>query len=704
MVFNSCGRMYVPQEISLNPRSIRCGYFEESYPYVTLCPTCDNRARSQYPSGWNYFPGDCCSHGVRTGFADLADVQYIIDRGGPDLRRAESGGTVSTRARFCSSCAHDEGWALLTEEQQAGVRCLNCDCVARLDGRGVVVECGPDCLCEDGYCEHCAHGERECGSCSCRCSGCDCMSRECQTCDCGFNPCEECNHRCEDGCTCDDAEFGCSGCGCNVPVNDEGANDYSPLVRSYSTRAEQLLTFMGDPIDNVWFGVELETNVRSGFHYGNLSKATQEALGRDFVILKHDGSIGRGFEIVTAPATLDVHRERWTAFLEQHADRDNQTFRGIDSWDSEQCGMHVHVSKPGDWHVAKMRRFLNDPLNMSQITNLAGRNSSDYARFNTEHAHNMKGAIQYRACLPRDGCGAWQLSTDGKEHVYIKGGCSRGGRHSGGTFNGSRYESLNITNPNTVEIRIFRGTLDPAGFFKNLEFVHALYYYTKDESPVKMTWANFSAWVRANPSDYPALINWLESPVRARPISAARARARLAKRQAASGTKNPTASTETAEHVQRRVTVYNTNSWRGLDGQAQKSGFLVVSPPLPPPNHTYIRKRALSSQEIEQARLYQEALKRDRERRQRIHEREQAELLRVDEERRRRIAAREAEAATLRAQVAARRSAAVATTEASNASSLRVETTDAAMRQALSPEAYATWRSTQRRRHSFGVD
>ena len=46
--------------------------------------------------------------------------------------------------------------------------------------------------------------------------------------------------------------------------------------------------------------------------------------------------------------------------------------------------------------------------------------------------------------------------------------------------NSERYVAINLKNSQTIEIRIFRGTLNFNSFMKNIEFAHALFMYTKE--------------------------------------------------------------------------------------------------------------------------------------------------------------------------------------------------------------------------------
>jgi len=58
----------------------------------------------------------------------------------------------------------------------------------------------------------------------------------------------------------------------------------------------------------------------------------------------------------------------------------------------------------------------------------------------------------------------------------------------------SRYTAINICNTNTIEIRIFRGTLAPGSFFKNIEFCAALFEFTRDNKNTDLN--NFKQFIQ----------------------------------------------------------------------------------------------------------------------------------------------------------------------------------------------------------------
>jgi hypothetical protein len=52
--------------------------------------------------------------------------------------------------------------------------------------------------------------------------------------------------------------------------------------------------------------------------------------------------------------------------------------------------------------------------------------------------------------------------------------------------NSARYVAINLQNYATIEIRIFRGTLNGQSFYKNIEFVYSLFMYTKEHNEISL--------------------------------------------------------------------------------------------------------------------------------------------------------------------------------------------------------------------------
>ena len=178
-----------------------------------------------------------------------------------------------------------------------------------------------------------------------------------------------------------------------------------------------------------FYGVELEVECPDTSDPSRIATQVNEIF-EDFVIIKRDGSLSYGFEIVTCPATLETHRERWPAFFAKMP-------KGLKSFRTLTCGLHVHCSRAPLSHltIGKMLAFINHPSNRAFIELIAQRPSTNYSKFKD------KGIIDARLNDP------------------------------------DRYQALNLCNTDTVEFRLFKGTLRPQSFFKSIEFCDALIHF-----------------------------------------------------------------------------------------------------------------------------------------------------------------------------------------------------------------------------------
>lgn len=214
---------------------------------------------------------------------------------------------------------------------------------------------------------------------------------------------------------------------------------YAGLLNSYHSSRQRGFRVIESP----WFkshrrafGCELEVQVRTGdvnVAVGKVHEAVNHQtleLG-EYCYFERDGSIGTGFEMVTQPAGLDVHADRLGRFLNSP-----ELKRGLRSHEGGACGFHVHVGREflTQSQIYRIQAFLNDVRNESLVRSIARRYDSNYCRYKPHMAkftpHNKH-------------------STE-------------------------RYEALNVTNTETVEFRIFRGSLRYESIMAALEFCNAL--------------------------------------------------------------------------------------------------------------------------------------------------------------------------------------------------------------------------------------
>ena len=263
----------------------------------------------------------------------------------------------------------------------------------------------------------------------------------------------------------------CEGCG-------EGSSSRSNLIHQYSYKPSP--RFFGNDKHNLYFGLELEMEIRSG----NLRESSQYIQSKvgDSIYLKDDSSIGRGgyagFELVSHPLSFG----HWISQMSNLWEgleylRDNEQAR---SWDADNCGIHIHTSRAGFKSGAHTHRWLTLIYkNAPEMMKFAGR-KSDYAKFND----------------------VWQYDEYDRPYFSVKHKLN--GSHT------ERYSAVNTQNEHTLELRFFRGTTKPSGVLSAIELAHASIEYTRDMTlaDVKLgmlKWDWFYDYVETNNGFYPNL-------------------------------------------------------------------------------------------------------------------------------------------------------------------------------------------------------
>lgn len=246
-----------------------------------------------------------------------------------------------------------------------------------------------------------------------------------------------------------------------------------------------LLNYSANPFNyNEWdernaqnalvFGVELEMEPISQHEAGQ--QELIRLLGGSFkrgsgYILKSDGSLSYGVELVTMPFTVEQHKEekalKWNKLLSA-VNRGKARSGRL----TEACGMHIHINKAAlsALTIGKMLVFLNSETLSPLISTIAQRGSGHFCS--------------------RDGA---KKVTDGIKRSE------------------SRYDIMNVSRSHpTCEIRMFRGNLRPERVYKNLEFCHALVQYCRQTSLQDLQdWGNFSRWLVSKRGHYPYLVQFL---------------------------------------------------------------------------------------------------------------------------------------------------------------------------------------------------
>jgi hypothetical protein len=252
-------------------------------------------------------------------------------------------------------------------------------------------------------------------------------------------------HSCDDVIQNDDAnyddeteEYYCNNCYDNIERSSIRNHGYKPDPE-----------FLGNPIDNLYMGVELE--VDDGDEPNRIAKRLTDMT--DDIYCKHDGSLNHGFEIVSHPASLDYHMDDlgWDKIADICKEN------GFKSHETNTCGLHVHVSRKffgqnevtQDLNIAKLILLINrfwdtnvvkfSRRNVNKLYEWARKNELSYDTYDNEYT--MCDKVKY---------------------------CK-----------GNRYQAINLENRNTIEFRIFKGTLNISTLKATLQFVDTICRYAK---------------------------------------------------------------------------------------------------------------------------------------------------------------------------------------------------------------------------------
>ena len=249
--------------------------------------------------------------------------------------------------------------------------------------------------------------------------------------------------------------------GCYVENDYVHSYDYTPDFRVFGrSRAGQETA--------TTFGVELEVEYREADWQQANTRLQELWTDKDVTFLKSDGSLSSGVEAVSHPMTLayakeNINREALASLSEY----------GVRSWKTSTCGIHIHIGRDTFLNHSHLARFMIlFTRSKEQIVKLAGRETSQWASFELNYNESMvKQAF-------------------GKQHPD------------------TRYRAINLTNRNTVEVRVFRGSLNGDTIIAHMELLAAMIEYTREQRnivgmSVSLTWTQFRGWLFLNRQQYP---------------------------------------------------------------------------------------------------------------------------------------------------------------------------------------------------------
>lgn len=277
-----------------------------------------------------------------------------------------------------------------------------------------------------------------------------------------------------------------------------------PLVGSYhhaKSLVKKLPTVTGGEYSGVTVGIEIEMEnsnheLRFDAHARELKNRLDAAMPPAWAAMKkkpryaffeRDGSVNFGFEMVTAYGDPEVHRHFISrAFGPDTPDGKLPFARKLHAFDAESsCGIHVHLTKPETvTHAVKLQAFFNDPEHRRLVRAVARRYSGNYSKYDENRTAAGSRAITKTAI-------ANVKRSYGKD-VDMKTAVKYAAEMVG---NGDRYQVVNMTGKNTVEIRAFKSSMLPTTILACMEFSVMAWLYTRDVKAVDMKIDHFLDYI-----------------------------------------------------------------------------------------------------------------------------------------------------------------------------------------------------------------
>ena len=334
------------------------------------------------------------------------------------------------------------------------IRCADCDTIVF---KGDAVE-----ISDDYYCSDCIT--------TCCCCGAIVPKSEVYTvADSGDEYCRNCYEN--ETYTCDDCgthfRYGDSLMQINgYSYCDDCKDNHRSLIDDYHTMKESGdIEFYGteDRSQTPYIGFELEVDANDYIDRNAVVSIIKDKFG-DFFHYENDGSLNKGWENISQPASLNYH----LSIMDKYAWMFNVLKeQGLKSHDTNTCGFHVHLDrkyfgKSEDTAIAKLlyifEKFRPELMKFSRRTESEAESWAQKRKFNGTNKSWIKKTVK-----------------DSKHY------CD----HS------ERYYAVNLTNDDTVEIRLWKGTLNIETFEATLKFTARLGELCKTVSAVELSKMTF---------------------------------------------------------------------------------------------------------------------------------------------------------------------------------------------------------------------
>ena len=251
----------------------------------------------------------------------------------------------------------------------------------------------------------------------------------------------------------------CSHCGERIWRDDNAGDESTPLCQDCYDRHYTNCHNCGDiiRISQTYYACESDGNAAEVMSIANGS-------GLENLYCKHDGSLDDGFEMVTHPMTLAYHQSEmpWAAILQKAVQM------GYTSHQAGTCGLHVHVNRNAFGETEAQQDAV-----IARILYFFEKNWEELLKFSRRTQHQLD---------------QWAARYGYKDQPKELLDHAKKSAHAG------RYTSVNLTNKNTIEFRIFRGTLKYNTLIATLQLLDRICdvaLFMSDEELKAMSWTTF---------------------------------------------------------------------------------------------------------------------------------------------------------------------------------------------------------------------
>lgn len=282
----------------------------------------------------------------------------------------------------------------------------------------------------------------------------------------------------------DDYYNNCEECGRLILQENAYYDDDDRVLCNHCVRDGSIYgySYKPDPIfygkdSDLYLGVELELD-DGGANQRNARELTQIANANGtYIYIKNDGSLDDGFEIVTHPMTLQFHMEEmpWRELTKAALGM------GYRSHKAGTCGLHCHVNRTffGETHEQQ-------ELHIGKVLFLVEKYWQELLRFSRRTEAQMdRWAARY----------GFKEKPDQVMDQAKKAGLGR-------------YACINLENSQTIEFRMWRGTLKYNTLIATLQMVERLCraaIFCSEKELQELSWWRFVSQITE-----PELITYLK--------------------------------------------------------------------------------------------------------------------------------------------------------------------------------------------------